>query len=129
MSAKGKRSTSITSNEDNSFQEKDGKREECIERKENFIFKNYVYQYINKTVKISFSLYGIYLVWIVLHYGASHLYIEYCVHRTWVGALVSPFLTSTPHCQGLRWLIYNGGNQINNMWVTIGSWVCMKLII
>jgi hypothetical protein len=128
MSAKGKRSTSITSNEDNSSQEKDGKREECIERKEN-LKTNYVYQYINKTIKISFSLYGVYLVWIVLHYGASHLYIEYCVPRTWIGALVSPFLTSTPHCQGLRWLIYNGGNQINNMWVTIGSWVCMKLII
>ena len=37
--------------------------------------------------------------------------------------MMSPFMISTPHCQGLRWIVYNAANIINNMWILIGTWV------
>jgi|LauGreDrversion4_1035100.scaffolds.fasta_scaffold02805_11 hypothetical protein len=89
----------------------------------------YPYSYLSNYVKVGFSLYGIYLLWILLHFGATHLYVEYCVPKSWFGLLTSPFLTSTPQCQGLRWIINNGGNQINSMWISIGSWIYIKLIV
>jgi hypothetical protein len=41
---------------------------------------------------------------------------------------MSPFLTATPHCQGLRWVIYNGANIINNMWIVVGTWLCANIM-
>jgi len=98
-----------------------------------FLEKGYfVVGYINNTcitmLRISISLYGIYFVWILLHYFASHLYIRFCVPGSLIGLIVSPFLTTTPHCQALRWVIYNGANMINNMWIIVGSWVSTFLI-
>lgn len=84
---------------------------------------------ISKVINIAISLYGIYFVWTMLHFFASHLYIKFCVPFSFIGFVLSPFMTATPHCQGLRWLIVNGANMINNMWVIIGSWVCSVLLI
>jgi len=36
---------------------------------------------------------------------------------------MSPFMIATPHCQGLRWIIYNAAGIINNMWILIGAWI------
>ena len=72
---------------------------------------------------------GIYFVWIFLHYVASHLYIKFCVPSTIFGFILSPFMTATPHCQGLRWVITNAANMINNMWVVLGAWICSTLLI
>ena len=91
-----------------------------------FIF---ILRFSIKTVKYIISFSGIYLLWIVLHYFASHLYIKFCVPQTIFGFFISPFLTATPHCQGLRWVVYNGGNVINNMWVIIGTWICSNILI
>jgi len=85
------------------------------------LFAVYISNFVIKIIKISMSLYGIYLVWIVLHFIASHLYVKLCVPASFLGLVVSPFLTTTPHCQGLRWIIYNGANTINNMWIVIGT--------
>lgn len=90
-------------------------------------FKKYgiiVFHSIKFIIKIS----GMYLVWIILHFGASHLYIKFCVPSTFTGFIISPFMTASPHCQGLRWIIYNGANTINNMWVILGTWFCSYLI-
>jgi hypothetical protein len=61
-----------------------------------------------------------YLGWIMLHYGASHLYIHLCVPNTLTGLLYSPFFVPAPHCTGLRWVINTGGNTISAMWVVAG---------
>lgn len=90
-------------------------------------FKKYgiiVFRSIKFIIKIS----GMYLAWIILHFGASHLYIKFCVPSTLTGFIISPFMTASPHCQGLRWIIYNGANTINNMWVILGTWFCSYLI-
>ena len=72
--------------------------------------------------------FGIYLMWISLHYFASHLYIHWCVPATIAGLIISPFLVPAPHCYGLRWLIYQGGNSIVVMWSFIGGWLLSYFI-
>jgi hypothetical protein len=61
-----------------------------------------------------------------VHYFASHLYILLCVPCGLKGFLMSPFLTLSPHCQALRWIIYNGGFYINTMWFLLGGWLLNK---
>jgi hypothetical protein len=58
---------------------------------------------------------------IFLHHVCSHLYIYYCVPNDWYGILLSPVMTLTPQCQCLRWIIYEGGNTIYNMWITLAT--------
>jgi len=89
---------------------------------------NYSCKFLYKTIKIFIKISGIYILWILLHFFASYLYTKLCVPNTLIGLLISPFLTSTPHCQGLRWIIYNGANIINNMWIVIGTWICANLM-
>ena len=128
---KYKRSNSSISHNTEDVSENEEKKTYPINEKEKVVNEKliYRYSYLSNYIKVGFSIYGIYLLWILLHFGATHLYVEYCVPRSWFGLLTSPFLTSTPQCQGLRWIINNGGNQINSMWISIGSWIYIKLII
>ena len=93
----------------------------------NFIIISFQYTY--KIVRIFINVSGIYVLWIFLHYLASHLYIKLCVPNTFIGFFMSPFMTATPHCQGLRWIVYNAATMINNMWITLGTWICSFLLI
>ena len=111
---------------------------EIEEKRENnvkiFIYKGYnilvvCLKYAYKSIKIIINVSGIYLLWIFLHYLASHLYVRLCVPNTIIGFLISPFMTATPHCQGLRWIVYNAANMINNMWIVLGAWICSMLLI
>lgn len=101
---------------------------------DNIFFKNiynYIYfllKYIYKSIKFIINITGLYIIWIILHYTASHLYIKLCVPNNLIGFLMSPFMTATPHCQGLRWVIYNAAIMINNMWVLFGAWICSTLL-
>lgn len=70
----------------------------------------------------------VYVLWILLHYFASHLYVYYCVPKTLIGFIVSPFLIASPQCHSLRWVVYNGANIISNMWVILGSWLCSIML-
>ena len=71
----------------------------------------------------------IYFIWIVLHFVCSHLYSNYCVPYNWLGFLISPFVANMPHCQAFRWIIYNGGNVIVTMWITLGTWFSCKFLL
>ena len=75
----------------------------------------------------TFEIGGIFAVWIVLHYGASNLYPQFCAEKGFVGFIKSIVWTQTPHCVAMRWVIYNGGIIINNMWVSIGVWLTAKI--
>jgi hypothetical protein len=75
-----------------------------------------------------FSVVKVYILWILLHYFAAHLYTHFCVHRSVIGFLLSPFMASAPQCQALRWVIYNGGNSINTMWFIVGAWLLRYLV-
>jgi len=87
------------------------------------------FQYTYKIFRIIINVSGIYILWIFLHYLASHLYVKLCVPNTVIGFFMSPFMTATPHCQGLRWIVYNAASMINNMWITLGAWICSLLLI
>lgn len=65
---------------------------------------------------------GIYGLWIVLHFAGAHFYTEFCTPKSFIGFITSPILVSTPHCTGLRWIINEGANSINAMWVILGTW-------
>jgi hypothetical protein len=86
------------------------------------IFINLIF-FVIKTARIIFKLYGIYFLWICLHYFSAHLYVKFCVPNSIVGFFMSPFMIITPHCQGLRWIVYNAAHIINNMWILIGAWI------
>ena len=83
---------------------------------------------IQKMFKFVIVNFGIYLMWITLHYFAAHLYIHWCVPATLTGLIMSPFLVPAPHCFGLRWVIYQGGNSIIVMWSFIGVWLLSYFI-
>ena len=71
---------------------------------------------------------GIYIAWIGIHYAASHMYVEFCVPKSVWGFLLSPFLTSTTYCSALRWAIQNGANEIQSMWLLLGTWISLRLL-
>ena len=89
---------------------------------------NFILSYTYQLFKFIFSVTGVYLLWICLHYFASHLYVKLCVPNTVIGFVMSPFMTATPHCQGLRWVVYNAANMINNMWIICGSFICSTIL-
>jgi hypothetical protein len=113
----------------NNFPKETKETKETKDNKNVYIFFYNGVQYIYKICKIIINICGIYLLWIVLHFVASHLYIKWCVPSTIIGFLMSPFMTATPHCQGLRWIVYNAANMINNMWLIFGAWICSTLLI
>lgn len=82
-----------------------------------------IVKFLLKTFLVLLKASGIYLLWICLHYFSAHLYIKFCVPDTIIGFLMSPFMIATPHCQGLRWIVYNAAGIINNMWILIGAWI------
>jgi len=114
-------------------------KENVINCDDNKIYKNdknykndiflFCIDYTYKSLVFIINASGIYLIWVILHYSASHLYIQFCVPNTIIGFLMSPFMTATPHCQALRWIVFNGANMINNMWVVLGTWICTNFLI
>lgn len=71
---------------------------------------------------------GVYLLWILVHYISAHLYVHWCVPATILGFIASPFIAPAPHCQALRWGLYNGGNSIIAMWLILGAWLSKFII-
>ena len=89
----------------------------------------FIIYFIIKLIKVVVSFAGIYIIWICLHYFSAHLYVTHCVPNTLIGFIMSPFMMSTPHCLGLRWIVYNAPSVINNMWLHIGTWIYSLLYI
>jgi len=87
-----------------------------------------LYNVFINIIKYAYVVTKIYVIWIILHYSASHLYIYLCAPKTFWGFIVSPFMSVTPQCQALRWVIYNGANMINNMWIVLGTWLSGLLL-
>jgi len=79
-------------------------------------------------IQYVYSASSIYLFWMMLHYFSAQLYVYYCAPRGLYGFLISPFLVAAPHCRAIRWIIHNGGNMVDNMWLILGTWLCSKVI-
>lgn len=70
---------------------------------------------------------GVYVCWILAHFIASHLYVQLCTPLSFFGILASPFLIASPHCQGLRWVIYEAGSKVGVMWGLLAGWFLGKI--
>ena len=80
-------------------------------------------------LNLIYTTFGIYFLWICIHYFAVQLYVHYCAQSTFYGFLISPFLASAVHCKALNWAIYNSSNIIDHMWILLGTWICSKILI
>ena len=88
--------------------------------------QNYVLTIINKYLC---NPVGIYMLWIILHFVSPHIYVYLCTPATYIGLLMSPLIAPAPHCLAIRWIIYNGGSMISNMWIALAGWAIHKLLI
>mgnify|MGYP001159668415 CR=1 FL=1 len=84
--------------------------------------------YIIPALKAAWRVAGIYVIWMFIHYIASHLYTYFCVPYTFLGFIAAPFLVTSPHCAGLRWCIVHGAETITAMWVVIGTWLVTLVV-
>ena len=85
-------------------------------------------EYVRSFLSNAWSLAGIYLIWITLHYTASWLHAYWCTPWGLVGFVTTPFIVASPHCYGLRWCIAHGAETITAMWVVAGTWMITKLV-
>ena len=74
------------------------------------------------------TLLTFYFMWIVLHHLSGHVYIYFCTPNSIIGFITSPLMVATPHCTAIRWMIYEGGNIITTMWVSVGTYVATKIL-
>jgi len=86
------------------------------------------YQTLYNYVTPFLSLFGIYIVWICIHYLSPRLYVSYCVPATIIGFIYSPFLAQSPHCIALRWAISKSGESIYNMFGILSMWLLTKIV-
>lgn len=87
---------------------------------------NKIITYISCIIQIPTVIY-VYGSWIIIHYAAGHLYTCYCTPLSIYGFLLSPFTATLPYCQALRWIIYNSGDYITNMWILMGGWLLFHM--
>jgi len=78
---------------------------------------------IQNIARIISQYFGIYIIWVIIHYISAHLYTKICAPSGLYGFFLSFILTPSPYCYALRWVIFNGGNCITTMWVILGVWV------
>ena len=102
--------------------------EESDEEVENQSFLQMVWNSIIGIVNLLFprtvlKVMLIYFTWISVHYLAAYLYIHFCAHLSWTGYIMSAILVPAPHCEGLRWNIYNGAIKIQGMWILLGGYI------
>ena len=87
----------------------------------------YISKFFHNRMIFIMKIVCLYFAWISLHYFASHLYVKICTPYTFFGFIMAPFIAPTPQCQALRWIIYNGGNNIILMWSYIGVWLLQRV--
>jgi len=75
-----------------------------------------------------YSACGYYIMWILIHYAAIHLYPEFCAPYTILGFLLSPFMVSAPHCIAMRWIITEGSSIITAMWIAVAGVLVNKIL-
>ena len=89
---------------------------------------NYYLKIVYNFFKPIYLLILFYVGWIFLHYFSAQLYISYCTPQTIWGFIASPFLSVAPHCNGLRWIIYESGTILYCMWTSLAAWIVTNLL-
>lgn len=76
-----------------------------------------------------YKIAGIYLLWMIIYYLASHLHAQLCTPYGYYGFLMTPFVSQMPQCYAFRWVIYTGGSYINTFWVIVSGLLVKQLQI
>lgn len=82
---------------------------------------------ISKIIKFGYDCSKLYILWILIHFISNHLYIHFCLPKTIIGFLSSPFMVMTPHCVVLNWFQTNSYNIIYQMWFILGTYCVTKI--
>ena len=69
-----------------------------------------------------------YMAWACLSYFSAHLYAHFCADWTVSGFLAHPFMTVTPQCSALRWLMVQGAAGISQSFVLVSTIVIAVLV-
>ena len=69
-----------------------------------------------------------YIIWVLLHFISTQLYVTHCVGSRWIDILYSVVFVPSPYCQGLSWVIYTGSRQLNAMWFILGTYLSNLLL-
>ena len=67
-------------------------------------------------------LLGIYVVCVLGHFLATHLYTSFCTPWTWTGFFFSPLRSLSPECRALRWVIMEGSGHMESVSYGLAGW-------
>ena len=76
----------------------------------------------------AFRFVAVCFMYMIVHYTAPYLYIQFCTPKTMIGFITSPFIVPAPHCKAIRWTIMYSASNIETMWVVIGVWIMTRLV-
>ena len=63
------------------------------------------------------------VTWLVIHWIVPRLYIILCAPNGIYGFLQSLILSTSPHCEALRYILTISSFNINYIWITLGGLV------
>lgn len=95
-----------------------------------FVLQNvyFVWSSLRFSAVIFLQSFAFYLLWILVHSCASNYYSELCAPKGITGILYSSLTISSPHCNGLRWLITKSAVSVDNMWTLIGTFFSVNVL-
>ena len=117
-----------TNEEEEEPEERTNNNVDTTENVENVVKQDSICTRIICKMNYVLSISKVYLVWILIHYATSQCYVKFCTPPNIYGFIMSPLLSSAPHCKAMRWAIYTGANTIESMWIIIGTWICAKMV-
>jgi len=60
-------------------------------------------------------------IWFIVHWIVPRIYIPLCVPKGLNGFIQSMFLTTSPHCIALRYMMTLASFNINYAWISLGT--------
>ena len=92
------------------------------------IWKNILYHYPYARILDVWSISKFYIMWSVLHLIVVKLYYTHCVPKTTASMIFTPLLISSPHCQGMMWIVNTSSSTVNYMTQATAMWIGYRLI-
>uniref|UniRef100_A0A6C0KJ51 Uncharacterized protein n=1 Tax=viral metagenome TaxID=1070528 RepID=A0A6C0KJ51_9ZZZZ len=69
----------------------------------------------------------IYLIWSIVHVIACTTYIKLCAPMTIFGIMTSGFMTTTPHCKAINWVIVSTSHMFDKWFISFSTWCMLKM--
>jgi hypothetical protein len=76
----------------------------------------------SSTFSATVSAMKVYLFWNTMHWGAIQFYQHFCAPKTFIGYIMTPLMSQTPHCRTAHWIHQTSTNAFNSITTLIVSW-------